>query len=79
MEFLTDWISNIVLIILLSVIVDLLLPNNGFQKYIKMVVGLLLILAILNPLLKVAGSNVDKVFEKIGIDSKVNESEIKIR
>ncbi|MDM5338900.1 stage III sporulation protein AF [Fictibacillus enclensis] len=77
MEFLTDWISNIVLIILLSVIVDLLLPNNGFQKYIKMVVGLLLILAILNPLLKVAGSNVDKVFEKIGIDSKVKESEIK--
>ncbi|MDN4525274.1 stage III sporulation protein AF [Fictibacillus fluitans] len=77
MEFLTDWISNIVLIILLSVIVDLLLPNNGFQKYIKMVVGLLLILAILNPLLKVAGTNVDKVFEKIGIDSKVKESEIK--
>ncbi|SDM80595.1 stage III sporulation protein AF [Fictibacillus solisalsi] len=77
MEFLTDWISNIVLIILLSVIVDLLLPNNGFQKYIKMVVGLLLILAILNPLLKAAGSNVDKVFEKIGIDSRVKESEIK--
>ncbi|MED2972610.1 stage III sporulation protein AF [Fictibacillus sp. B-59209] len=78
MNFLTDWISNIVLIILLAVIVDLLIPNSSFQKYIKMVVGLLLILAILNPMLKIAGSNVDKVFEAIGVEHKFNENDIKI-
>ncbi|MGG1573685.1 stage III sporulation protein AF [Fictibacillus sp. NRS-1165] len=77
MNFLTDWISNIVLIILLAVIVDLLIPNSSFQKYIKMVVGLLLILAILNPILKIAGSNVDKVFEAIGVEHQFNESDIK--
>lgn len=77
MGFLTGWISNIVLIILFAVIVDLLIPNNSFQKYIKMVIGLLLILAILNPLLKMAGSNVDKVFDAIGVNPKVNENDIK--
>lgn len=50
MQFLTDWISNIILLILLATILELLLPNSSMQRYVKMVVGLLLLSIILNPL-----------------------------
>ncbi|MFZ3588420.1 stage III sporulation protein AF [Bacillus sp. DJP31] len=52
MEFLTGWITNIIMFILLATIVDMLLPNSSLQRYAKMVTGLLLIVIILTPILK---------------------------
>ncbi|EIT87332.1 stage III sporulation protein AF [Fictibacillus macauensis ZFHKF-1] len=63
MTFLSEWVSNIVLVILLGIFVEMLVPNNQFQKYIKMVIGLLLMLAILSPLLKLAGVKGDQLLE----------------
>ncbi|MGC4376511.1 stage III sporulation protein AF [Fictibacillus sp. Mic-4] len=77
MKMITEWVTNIILIILFATILDLLLPNTSFQKYIKMVVGLLLILAILNPILKFAGSDINQVFSAMGIHSEANEEEMK--
>ncbi|WP_349407744.1 stage III sporulation protein AF [Pseudalkalibacillus sp. SCS-8] len=51
MSFLYEWVTNIILIILLATILELLLPSSAFQKYVKVVIGLLLIIAILNPLI----------------------------
>lgn len=72
MEFLTSWITNIILFILLAVIVDLLLPQTGLQKYVKMVIGLLLIIIFLSPLLKLMSTDVDELLKKteIGMDEK---------
>ncbi|WP_033828446.1 stage III sporulation protein AF [Bacillus andreraoultii] len=67
MEFLTSWITNIILFILLAVIVELLLPQTGLQKYVKMVIGLLLIIIFLSPLLKLLSTDVDEVLKKTGI------------
>ncbi|MGP4080944.1 stage III sporulation protein AF [Pseudalkalibacillus sp. R45] len=52
MSFIYEWVTNIILIILLATILELLLPSNAFQKYVKVVIGLLLIIAILNPMIK---------------------------
>ncbi|WP_257348030.1 stage III sporulation protein AF [Pseudalkalibacillus decolorationis] len=52
MSFIYEWITNIILIILLATVLELLLPSSAFQKYIKVVIGLLLIMAILNPLIQ---------------------------
>ena len=42
MEFIKEWVTNIILFILLATVIDMLLPNSKFQKYTKMVTGLLL-------------------------------------
>ena len=63
MDFLTDWITNILLFILLAVVVELLLPQTSLQKYVKMVIGLLLISIILNPIFKLFSSDIEDLLK----------------
>lgn len=49
--FLRNWIKNIVVVIILAMFLELLLPKSEMQKYVKMVLGLLVILLVLNPVL----------------------------
>jgi stage III sporulation protein AF len=57
MEFLKEWITNIILFILLATVIDMLLPNSNLQKYVKVVIGLLLISIILSPIMKIFSSD----------------------
>lgn len=50
MEFIADWITQIIIFILLATIIDLLIPNLTMNKYIKLVIGLILILILLTPI-----------------------------
>ncbi len=54
--FLLNTISNVVksliVIIIIASFMELILPKNKFQPYIKLVVGLVIIVSVLNPLLK---------------------------
>lgn len=61
MSFLTEWITNIIVFILLAVIIDLLLPNSSMQKYAKMVISLLLIIVIINPIFKIFSADMNDV------------------
>lgn len=61
MDFLSGWIANIIMFILLAVILDMLLPNSNLQRYVKMVIGLLLIVIILNPILKIFSQNFEEI------------------
>lgn len=49
--WLHGWLKEIILIVLLAAFVDLLLPNNAFQRYVKTVLGLFILLTLLSPLL----------------------------
>ncbi|THE11296.1 stage III sporulation protein AF [Bacillus timonensis] len=60
MSFIAEWITNIILFILLATIVDMLLPSSSMQKYVKMVTGLLLILIILTPLFSLFKTDLDQ-------------------
>jgi stage III sporulation protein AF len=52
MSYIGEWIKHIVLLILMATFLDLILPNSSMRKYVKLVVGFLLILLILSPILK---------------------------
>ncbi|WP_026674908.1 stage III sporulation protein AF [Alkalihalobacterium bogoriense] len=58
MGVLTDWLTNIILLILLATIIELLLPNSSMQRYVKMVVGLLLLVVLLNPVLSIFSKDI---------------------
>lgn len=49
MEWLTLWLKKIILLVLLAAFLDLILPNTSLQRYVKMVMGLILMLTILSP------------------------------
>jgi stage III sporulation protein AF len=77
MSFLTDWITNIIIFVLLATVIDMLLPSSNMQKYAKIVTGLLLITIILTPLFKLMATDFDTVMESIDIngDSQNNSVE----
>ena len=77
MAFLTEWITNIIILVLLAGVIELLLPGNQFQNYIKMVVGLLILLAMLSPLFKLINADLDQVFLAMDLPAAAKEDEIK--
>lgn len=51
MEALSDIVKNVAIIILLTTFLDMLLPNNSMQRFVKVVMGLFVMVAILTPIL----------------------------
>ena len=56
-----DWIRsimlNIVLLVFFSAVLDFLLPEGSFRSYIKMAMGVLLVLVILQPVMQILQIN----------------------
>lgn len=66
MAFLRTWTLNIVMVVIFISFVELLLPSSSMKKYIKMVVGLLVILVILNPIIELLYGDInvqDEIFK----------------
>ncbi len=57
MNFLKDWVLNIVVIMIISIIVDIIMPNNSLKKYSKLIMGLIVMLTIIKPISKPYDSN----------------------
>jgi stage III sporulation protein AF len=58
-EFIRQWIINIVGLVLFIVLIEILLPSGKIKRYVNLVTGTILILAILSPLAGVLGKNMD--------------------
>ncbi|WP_276352284.1 stage III sporulation protein AF [Cohnella caldifontis] len=52
MEGLSVWLKQVVAVVLLAGIVDLLLPNRTMQRYVRLVAGLFILLAVASPILR---------------------------
>ncbi|MBP1914744.1 stage III sporulation protein AF [Lederbergia galactosidilyticus] len=73
MEFIKEWILNIIIFLLLSMIVDMLLPANNMRKYVKLVTGLLLISIIITPLFQLLSSDYEQVLGNLTKKIEVSE------
>ena len=58
-EGLKVWIVNITITIFFTTAVEMILPDNNMKKYAKFVLGLLLIVVIITPLIKIFDKNFD--------------------
>ncbi|WP_438448805.1 stage III sporulation protein AF [Gorillibacterium sp. sgz5001074] len=63
MGWLSDWLKQVILIILLAAFVDLLLPNQTMQRYVKTVVSLFILMVLLTPVFELfqRGWDADKL------------------
>lgn len=59
MTWLSDWLREIILIVLIATFVELLLPSNSFHRYVKVVISLLILLVILQPIVRIFQSEWD--------------------
>ncbi|RDW21959.1 stage III sporulation protein AF [Oceanobacillus chungangensis] len=71
MEILIDWVTQIILFIILATIIDLLIPATSMKKYIKLVIGLILILILLKPIFYLFNIDIEKAVES-SIQSAIN-------
>lgn len=82
MEFLKSWITNITVVAIFTMLLDILVPNNDMKKFVKVMMGLLIVLVIIKPFLMV--KNVGYQFESTMtqtaalIDGSLEDSESNI-
>lgn len=60
-----EWVANIILFVLLATVIDLLLPNTAFIKYVKLVMGLLLITIVITPVFKLLDTDFETLIESV--------------
>ncbi len=66
LEFLKTWIINIVTVMILITILEMLIPNNTMKAYVKIIIGLLVIICILQPLFQLTNRDIkieDEIFK----------------
>ncbi|MFK3937190.1 stage III sporulation protein AF [Alkalihalobacillus sp. NPDC078783] len=78
---LTGWITGLVLLIMLAIILEMLLPNSSMRGYVKMVISLLILVAMLKPVLSLFTMDSDEwvrnlqasdPYETNSIESQIN-------
>lgn len=47
----TSWVKNIIFVVLFASFLELLLPNSSMQRFVRVIMGLFILLAILNPVI----------------------------
>lgn len=58
-EFMRTWCEGIIVAVMLSIIIEMLLPEGNNKKYIKVVIGIFILFVIINPVLE----KINKGFE----------------
>lgn len=58
-DVLKVWVTNITIAIFFITAVEMILPDNNMKKYAKFVLGLILIVVIINPIIKIFNKDFD--------------------
>lgn len=80
-NFLSGWVRNLSLALIIVSILEMILPNNKTKKYVKMVMGLYILFSIISPFIENSDKfNLDDsiytkyVEEASSIDTEVNQT-----
>src|SRR5699024_4201441 len=63
MDLLVNWVTQIVIFLIVAIMIDLMIPATAMKKYIKLVAGLILILIFLKPVFALFEINIDQALE----------------
>lgn len=70
MKFMSSWAQGIIIAVIIATIIEMLLPNNGNGKYVKVVIGIFILFSIISPVInKLKNSN-----NSIDMDSYLEKS-----
>ncbi|MBD1222720.1 stage III sporulation protein AF [Virgibacillus halodenitrificans] len=60
MSILIDWITQIIIFLLLATVIELLVSSTKMKKYVKLVTGLILVLILLKPIFYVLQIDIEQ-------------------
>lgn len=56
-DFLSNWAQGIIVAVIIATIIEMILPNGSSKKYVKVVVGIYILFAIISPIITKFSSN----------------------
>lgn len=59
LEYLYQWIENIAFYLIIFTVAMQMIPNNSYKKYIQFFTGLILIIMLAGPIVKIFGAEQD--------------------
>ena len=64
MDFLYDWVKNLAIFMILISLIRNLLPKSNYEKYVRLFTGMLAVLLVLQPFIKILGmqDSIDDLF-----------------
>lgn len=51
-EFLVSWAEQLIIALIIIIMLEMIIPNSSYRKYIKIILGIFVLYVIFNPLLK---------------------------
>jgi stage III sporulation protein AF len=71
--WLSSWVKEILVVVLIATFADMLLPNKSMQRYVKTVIGLFLLMLLLSPVLRLFRMDwdTDKLLRSIDQQSRI--------
>lgn len=63
MSFIVMWAKGIIVVVIIAAIIEMLLPNNGNGKYVKMVIGIFVLFSIISPIINTFRGNGQDLIE----------------
>ncbi|HLR41866.1 MAG TPA: stage III sporulation protein AF [Pseudogracilibacillus sp.] len=81
MQFLTEWIMQIITFIFIGVIAQMIIPTNAYKKYVQMIIGLLMLFILIKPIMFFLQMDMTRELEQINhslfgnIESSTNSFE----
>lgn len=71
-NFLSSWVKNLALALIIVSILEMILPNNKTKKYVKMIMGLYILFSIISPFIE----NSDKFdLNNLDLNSYIKETQ----
>lgn len=61
LEYIKQWIVNIISLVLFIIMLEMFLPKGNMRKYVGLVTGAILVIAVINPILGLFGGKFDFV------------------
>lgn len=76
-EYLYEWIQNLAFYMVLVMVVIQILPNTEYKKYVRFFTGLLLILLLATPILKLFGmeKNLSQIYTSPSYEAEMKRIE----
>lgn len=58
-EFLVSWAEQIIIALIIIIMLEMIIPNSSYRKYIKIILGIFILYIIFNPIIKNKTTNFD--------------------
>lgn len=64
MEWFSSWSKGIVIAVIISTLVEMIIPDNNSKKYIKIIIGIFIVYTIISPIIeKLLGQDINEYIE----------------